>query len=393
MTSRPLQRCAWLLSLCCVLSVSSVGLAQHIEGREYIVARGETLGEIAENLHVSVRDLAEANHLHEPYLLRHDRRLRLPSNVSEDLIRQYGGSPAPRNSSTSQGTTAANARVQTGSRTPPTSSGTGARNPPTHTSRYRPPLRTRWGIPAAPGFVRLIRESTGVQQSVALRRVGPRVLGIMRSFLRSNNGNTRAINPELLRKLARVSDHFGGRRIHVISGYRPFRRGQWTAHSNHNFGRAMDFRVEGVPNRLLRDFCRTIPMTGCGYYPRSVFVHMDVRSESAYWVDWSRPGQRPIYGREDRPPTPHAAGTPTPPTGHSGGEDEGVDDVAQDSPRVRAATSVEVNDDDTRAHNEEPVLGAPPNNTTQQTNNTQSAPQGASQTPTPGTPTPPAETH
>ena len=32
-----------------------------------------------------------------------------------------------------------------------------------------------------------------------------------------------------------------------------------------------------MPNEALRDFCRTLKNVGCGYYPNSVFVHMDVR--------------------------------------------------------------------------------------------------------------------
>ena len=40
--------------------------------------------------------------------------------------------------------------------------------------------------------------------------------------------------------------------------------------------------------------------TGCGYYPRSTFVHVDVRAQAAQWVDWSRPGRRPRYGNLSR---------------------------------------------------------------------------------------------
>jgi hypothetical protein len=77
---------------------------------------------------------------------------------------------------------------------------------------------------------------------------------------------------------------------------------------------------------------------------------MDVRDESASWVDWSRPGQRPQYGREDRPPEDHDDAVAR----HRSAsarmrEDEGVDDVAQESPRVREAISVEEHADDERA--------------------------------------------
>ena len=45
----------------------------------------------------------------------------------------------------------------------------------------------------------------------------------------------------------------------------------------------------------MRDFCRTLRNAGCGYYPNSTFVHMDVRDTKAYWVDLSRPGEPPRY--------------------------------------------------------------------------------------------------
>jgi len=57
----------------------------------------------------------------------------------------------------------------------------------------------------------------------------------------------------------------------------------------------VDFSIVGVPNTVLRDFCRTLPNVGCGYYPNSSFVHMDVREMSTYWIDYSGPGQSPRY--------------------------------------------------------------------------------------------------
>jgi hypothetical protein len=59
--------------------------------------------------------------------------------------------------------------------------------------------------------------------------------------------------------------------------------------------------VQGVPRRALWEYCRTLAQTGCGFYPRSVFVHVDVRAQAATWVDWSMPGARPRYGTLDRP--------------------------------------------------------------------------------------------
>jgi hypothetical protein len=92
-----------------------------------------------------------------------------------------------------------------------------------------------------------------------------------------------------------VSDHFGGRTIHITSGFRPYSPVQYAPRSNHNLGRAMDFSVEGVPNTVLRDFCRTFRNAGVGYYPNGTFVHLDVRPMKATWVDYSRSGEAPRY--------------------------------------------------------------------------------------------------
>jgi hypothetical protein len=81
----------------------------------------------------------------------------------------------------------------------------------------------------------------------------------------------------------------------VVSGFRAYSPTQYTPHSNHNYGKAFDFRIRGVPNEAVRDFCRTLRNAGCGYYPNSTFVHMDVRDTKAYWVDLSRPGEPPRY--------------------------------------------------------------------------------------------------
>ena len=47
----------------------------------------------------------------------------------------------------------------------------------------------------------------------------------------------------------------------------------------------------------LRDyFRRTFQHVGVGYYPNSSFVHLDVRDgPSAFWIDYSGPGQKAIY--------------------------------------------------------------------------------------------------
>ncbi len=102
-------------------------------------------------------------------------------------------------------------------------------------------------------------------------------------------------HPRLVRLIAAISDHFGGRPIVLVSGRREA-VGFTRESSRHVSGQATDIRVEGVPHRALWDYCRSLASTGCGLYPRSTFVHVDVRERAAQWVDWSRPGRRPTYG-------------------------------------------------------------------------------------------------
>ena len=98
------------------------------------------------------------------------------------------------------------------------------------------------------------------------------------------------MNDRLLTLLALVSDHFGGRPLRVVSG---FRTTSWVEESKHPLGRACDFVVLGVPNKVLRDYLRSLDNVGVGYYPNSTFVHLDVRERNTYWVDYAGPGEPP----------------------------------------------------------------------------------------------------
>jgi hypothetical protein len=123
----------------------------------------------------------------------------------------------------------------------------------------------------------------------------------------------RKIDAGLVGRLQQIVDHFGKTgatgatgpsgspaRISVISGYRPTSTGSY-----HATGQALDMRIDGVSNEALVAFCKTLPDTGCGYYPNSSFVHVDVRAPNTghvYWIDASGPGESPHYVSAWPPP-------------------------------------------------------------------------------------------
>jgi len=106
------------------------------------------------------------------------------------------------------------------------------------------------------------------------------------------------IDPRLLTLLSHVYDHFGGKTIELVSGYRNQRKKT----SNHYKGTASDIRIQGVSPKKLRAFAETLDTggVGIGLYPRSGFVHIDVRPPPSYrWIDYSPPGSNDA---EKRPP-------------------------------------------------------------------------------------------
>jgi hypothetical protein len=110
------------------------------------------------------------------------------------------------------------------------------------------------------------------------------------------------VNDGIPLRLQAIATRFPGRTITVVSGYRPASTG-----SLHAKASAFDIRVEGVTNETLVAFCKTLKDTGCGYYPNSFFVHVDVRPAGTghvYWIDTSGPGEKPNYVKSWPPPLP-----------------------------------------------------------------------------------------
>jgi len=104
-------------------------------------------------------------------------------------------------------------------------------------------------------------------------------------------GEVRAVRPELYEMLSRVYDHFSGKQIQLVSGFRFAERNS----SRHYHASAMDIFIKGVSIREMYAYAESLDQggMGIGLYPTSGFVHVDFRApgEPSYrWVDTSGPG-------------------------------------------------------------------------------------------------------
>jgi uncharacterized protein YcbK (DUF882 family) len=90
------------------------------------------------------------------------------------------------------------------------------------------------------------------------------------------------IDPRLIELLYKISQRTG-EKIVLISG---FRTPAFAApNSYHVRGMAADIRIPGLTTLMVRDLARAMGVRGVGYYPRSQFVHVDLREEPYFWTD------------------------------------------------------------------------------------------------------------
>ena len=94
----------------------------------------------------------------------------------------------------------------------------------------------------------------------------------------------------LVQLVFKAAYHFGGKRVIVVSGFRPHA-------SKHGTNEALDFKLKGVRASILAAYLRGMPRAGVGIYthPRTQYVHLDVREPSFHWIDASPPG---VHWRE-----------------------------------------------------------------------------------------------
>ncbi len=317
--------------------------------RVHVVARGHTLGKISKRYHVPIKELCEANNIRRRDPLKVGQRIVIPDDDDDDDAKEKKESRSPppkrpsksdKNKDSGDYTTHKVARGHT--------LGKIARRFLTSVDAIRSANDLRRGQPLRVGqclIVPLTRRSTDRQRArrlpclpegldyrsikpgrrppnpYARRPKHPGVVRIVRRgrtfrgrLLRGNGrpipsavekldallfdrrtSDTHTTHPDLLQKIVAVSNHFGGRRLIVVSGYRAESSNPYTSRSKHSSGQAIDFRIEAVPNEALRDYCHTLSGVGVGYYPNSSFIHLDVRRVTTHWTDVSGPGEAPQY--------------------------------------------------------------------------------------------------
>lgn len=275
-----------------------LGRGTALAEREHTVAKGQTLARIADKYGIKVSSLAAANGLTRTQPLREGQVLVVPARgvvyvAPGDTLAAL----AKRNDVTPEELARLNhlpkgAMLRAGQRLV---------LPGYEAAREIAAAEKRWGAPKRLGIATLHRLSKRGIHKIrfidARGRVRPGALRQLALLMRPRDvRRARDPHPRLARLLSRISDHFGGRAIHIVSGFR--KPGGYTrATSRHVAGHALDFRIDGVPLEALRDYCGKLDHVGVGYYPRSNFVHLDVRRTNARWTDLSGPGEAPLVLR------------------------------------------------------------------------------------------------
>ncbi len=229
------------------------------------VYAGQRLGSIARRYQVSIEALCEANRMRQSDKLKPGQVLVIPGSLPE------------------AGLSKLDERSQDSLRSSSKPIKKGYIEMANYTARYRGVVFDKKGK-VAPGAVESISKLFGA------------------------TGGRPRVDPRLIALLADVSEHFGGRPLRVVSGWRDH---SYFKDSRHKHSKAVDFSIAGVPNTVLRDYVRRFRNCGVGYYPNSSFVHLDVRESAAYWVDYAGPGEAPRSRPRPDPKEAVAASEPS----------------------------------------------------------------------------------
>ncbi len=272
------------ISILPLLALSALVASPASANQVHVVAQGHTLAKIAKRYRTSVEALRETNQLAPGTRLSLGQKIIIPTSepdLQSTSPHALATATSHRNGRENTNAPSAFARsTDVAAQSLRNKSGSYAKRPP------------------HPGVIHLIRENESWigRPLTRQRKPDPSALDNFRRLLRDgDSGASKRIDPRLIAAVVKVSNRFGGRPIEIVSGFREPEPDQHASHSNHNDGRAMDFRIRGVPNEAVRDFCHGLTGVGVGYYPNSTFVHLDVRGITTHWTDRSGPGEPPNY--------------------------------------------------------------------------------------------------
>ncbi len=136
------------------------------------------------------------------------------------------------------------------------------------------------GEAAAPVQVNLYDENEHQTGTIAIWRDGATddetSAAVKKLFHCRTTHREKMMAKQTLAMLAAVSERFGNRTIEYVSAYRVGHEESPT--SPHRDGRAIDFRIRGIQQSLIRDYVwKSYTDVGVGWYPAEQFVHIDTR--------------------------------------------------------------------------------------------------------------------
>jgi uncharacterized protein YcbK (DUF882 family) len=161
-------------------------------------------------------------------------------------------------------------------------------------------------------------ETMEVRINLASGEVEPESYRQLRHQLRClRTGAETPPDPRLIELLYRIAQRTH-QKIILISGFRAPMFSLATL-SYHTRGMAADIRIPGMTPLMVRDLAFAMGVKGIGYYPVSEFVHVDVRDNQQYWIDYGQnrqDGERaehdPSHGEVDPTLAPAADETADP---------------------------------------------------------------------------------
>lgn len=129
------------------------------------------------------------------------------------------------------------------------------------------------------------QEYLEIQYEDSAGNINPQAMQRLSHFLRSREDDqVMSMNPEVIRLMDHLQDHFHADSIEIICGYRSPKFNAQLKHTGHAVasesyhmkGMAIDLHLDEVDEADLRDYALTLGLGGVGYYGNKLFVHVDV---------------------------------------------------------------------------------------------------------------------